>query len=201
MDFRTIDNDQWIGHNAACDLIPLEAAAFVNHQRTQRIVDDFRPKGPTGLFLDMEWALDADWFDPEASWRPYLPLPTEGAPEWYFQLDQSTLSDPNTMPPLCTILPRSLTIMVDDLQMLEECVVAIVKSSVFPTRGTRPGRYDYEKLQGPFDSIQTLEAFGANVKRQALDYLTGSYHLHHVLLSCTTQNLDQLPGKNERKFH
>ena len=30
---------------------------------------------------------------------------------------------------------------------------------------------------------------------------TGSYHLHHVLLSCTTQNLDQLPGKNERKFH
>ena len=30
---------------------------------------------------------------------------------------------------------------------------------------------------------------------------TGSYHLHHVLLSCTTQNLDQLPGNNERKFH
>ena len=24
--------------------------------------------------------------------------------------------------------------------------------------------------------------------------LTSSYHLHHVLLSCTTQNLDQLPG-------
>ena len=30
---------------------------------------------------------------------------------------------------------------------------------------------------------------------------TSSYHLHHVLLSCTTQNLDQLLGKNERKFH
>ena len=24
--------------------------------------------------------------------------------------------------------------------------------------------------------------------------ITSSYHLHHVLLSCTTQNLDQLPG-------
>ena len=31
--------------------------------------------------------------------------------------------------------------------------------------------------------------------------MTGSYHLHHVLLSCTTQNLDQLPGMNEMNFH
>ena len=29
---------------------------------------------------------------------------------------------------------------------------------------------------------------------------TGSYHLHHVLLSCTTQNLDQLPRMNEMNF-
>ena len=49
--------------------------------------------------------------------------------------------------------------------------MAIAKSSVFPMRGARPGCYDYDKLQGPFDSIQTLESFGANVKRQALDYL------------------------------
>ena len=32
-------------------------------------------------------------------------------------------------------------------------------------------------------------------------YTTSSYHLHHVLLSSTTENLDQLPGKNETNFH
>ena len=171
IDFRCISNDQWIGLNAACDSIPLEAAAFVDHQRMQRISDDFRPKGPTGVFLDMEWALDADWFDPNAGWRPYLPLPPEGSTEWYFQLDQSTPFDPASIPPIYTIFPRTLSVIEDDLHKLEGCVVAIAKSSVFPMRGTRPGRYDYDKLQGPFDSIQTLESFGANVKRQALDYL------------------------------
>ena len=171
LDFRHIGNDEWVGLNATCDLIPLEASAFFDHQRTQRIADDFRPKGPTGVFLDMEWALDADWFDPDAGWRPYLPLPAEGAPEWYFQLDQSTPVDPNSIPPLHTILPRYLSTLEGDLHKLEDCVLAVAKSSIFPMRGARPGNYDYEKLQGPFDSIQTLEAFGANVKRQALDYL------------------------------
>ena len=171
LDFRLIGDDQWIGLNATCDSIPLEASAFFDHQRSQRIADDFRPKGPTGVFLDMEWALDADWFDPDAGWRPYLPLPAAGAPEWYFQLDQSTPVDPNSIPPLHTILPHHLSTVESDLHSLEDCVLAIAKSSIFPMRGARPGNYDYDKLRGPFDSIQTLEAFGANVKRQALDYL------------------------------
>ena len=171
VDLRLIGNDQWISLNATCDSIPLEAAAFVDHQRKQRIADDFRPKGPTGIFLDMEWALDADWYDPDAGWRPFLPLPAEGAPEWYFQLDQSTPMDPNSIPPLHTIFPRYLSTMEGDLHTLEGCVTAITRSSIFPLRGARPGNYDYAKLQGPFDSIETLEAFGANVKRQALDYL------------------------------
>ena len=171
VDFRYIGKDQWIGLNASCDSIPLEAAAFVDWQRTQKVSDDFRPKGPTGLYLDMEWALDADWFDPDAGWRPYLPLPAEGSSEWYFQLDQNTPVDLTTIPPLHTIFPSSLTAIEDDLHKLEGCVVAISRSSIFPMRGARPGRFDYEKLSGPFDSIEALEAFGANVKRQALDYL------------------------------
>ena len=156
VDFRRISNDQWVGLNASCDSIPLEAAAFINHQRTQRISDDFQPKGPTGLFLDMEWALDADWFDPDAGWRPYLPLPAEGSSEWYFQLDQSMPADLTTIPPLHTIFPRLLSTMEDDLRALEGCVMAISQSSIFPIRGARLGNYNYIGLQGPFDSIQTL---------------------------------------------
>lgn len=165
MDFRCISNEQWISLNTNCDSILLEAAAFIDHHRMQRIADNFQPKGPTGLYLDMEWALDADWFDPDAGWRSYLPLPVEGASEWYFQLDQSTPVDPNTIPPLHTIFPRHLSTMEGNLHMLENCIVAVMKSSIFPMRGARLGRYDYEKLRGPFDSMETLEAFGANVKR------------------------------------
>ena len=80
--------------------------------------------------------MDADWFNLEASWQPYLPLPAEGVLEWYFQLDQSTLADQNSIPPLCMILPHSLTVMEEDLHLLEECIVAITKSSIFPMRGT-----------------------------------------------------------------
>jgi len=171
VNFRCIGNDQWIGLNAACNSIPLEAAAFVDHQRTQTISDDFRSKGPTGVFLDMEWALDADWFNPDTGWRPYIPLPVEGSSEWYFQLNQTTPVDTTSIPPLHNIFPPFLSVMEDDLHTLEGCVTAIAKSSIFPLRAARPGNYNYEKLQGPFDSEQTLQAFAANVKRQALDYM------------------------------
>jgi len=35
----------------------------------------------------------------------------------------------------------------------------------------RPGLYNLAQLKGTFDSIESLEHFGANIKRQALDYL------------------------------
>jgi hypothetical protein len=171
IDFRTIGNDLWVGLNSSCDVIPSEAPAYIDHQSKQRISDDFRAKGPTGLYLEMEWALDTDWYDPDAGWRPFMPLPSGGASEWYYQLDQNTPPDPESASPHLTIFPRLLSTMESDLQTLESCVVAIAKSSIFPARAARPGRYDFTQLKGPFDSIRSLESFGANVKRQALDYL------------------------------
>ncbi|EDR02827.1 uncharacterized protein LACBIDRAFT_307926 [Laccaria bicolor S238N-H82] len=172
VDFRTIGEDLWVGLNASCDKIPSEASAYVDYQSNQRVADEFRDKGPTGLNLEMEWALDADWYDPEASWRPFLPLPSGMATEWYYQMDQGTPSDPESISPQYTIFPPLLSEMEKDLHRFESYVVAIAKSSIFPARAARPGLYDFEQLKGPFDSIRSLENFGANVKRQALDYLS-----------------------------
>jgi len=61
VDFRHIGNNQWVGLNAACDSIPLEAAAFINHHRSQRISDEFQPKGPSGLFLDTQTGSILKW--------------------------------------------------------------------------------------------------------------------------------------------
>lgn len=104
-------------------------------------------------------------------WHPFMPLPSRESNEWYYQLDQNTPHNPETASPHLTIFLRLLSTMESDLQTLKDCVVAIAKSSIFPARATRPGLYDCTQLKGPFNSIQSLENFGANVKRQALDYL------------------------------
>ena len=166
IDFRRIHGDLWIGLNAPCDAIPLEASSSPQ-------IPAFIATGPTGMLLEMEWALDADWFDPDAGWRPYLPRPTQESKEWFFQLDQSTPADLHTVSESgeCFIHPSVITKMENDLRRYEGCVVSIAHSTTFPMRACRPGHYDYDSMRNAFADTQTLENFGANTKRQALDYL------------------------------
>ena len=166
IDFRTIRDDLWIGLNASCEAIPSEASS------TQRL-PSFRSTGPTGMLLEMEWALDADWYDPDAGWRPFLPKPAPDSKEWFFQLDHSTPANLSTINESgeCSILPIIALRMEDDIRRTEACVAAIASSTTFPLRACRPGYYTYEPLHGTFDGTQTLEDFGANCKRQVLDYL------------------------------
>jgi hypothetical protein len=58
-----------------------------------------RPTRPTGVYLEMEWALDMDWYDCDTSWCPYIPLKpdiAEGGPlsknpsDWFFSFDMTT---------------------------------------------------------------------------------------------------------------
>ena len=54
---------------------------------------------------------------------------------------------------------------------------------------------DDETNQSDVEEEESIRAPQTSTKSQyELTRETGSYHLHHVLLSCTTQNLDQLPG-------
>lgn len=166
IDLKQINGDLWIGLNTPCDAIPLEASSPTR-------IPVFKAMGPTGMYFEMEWALDADWYDPDAGWRPYLPKPTQESNQWYFQLDHNTPVDLQRASESgeYSIHSSILTKMEHDLRRFEACVVAIAHSTTFPMRGCRPGRYDYEPLHGIFCDTQALEDFGANVKRQALDYL------------------------------
>ena len=171
IDFRTIDEDLWMGFNFSCDLIPLEASDYVSAQTHATRAAKMKATGPTGTYLEMEWALDTDWFDPEAGWRPYLPRAREDSIEWFFQFDQGTPINIDSSTGGYTIAPSSIERMSLDLRRLEECVLAIAKSSAFPRGGIRPGNYHYEALHSTFGSEEDVEDFGANVRRQALDYL------------------------------
>ena len=166
IDFRTIRNDLWIGLNTSCNAIPSEALS------TQRL-PSFRLTGPTGMLLEMEWALDADWYNPDAGWRPFLPKPTPESKEWFFQLDHSTPVDLSTIAESgeCSILPTIALQMEGDIRRVEACVAAIAQLTTFPLQACRLGYYTYKLLHGTFDDTQALEDFGMNCKRQVLDYL------------------------------
>jgi len=78
VEFHAIGEDSWMALNASLTLISTGAMDY----RTQE-ADEHHATGPTGVFLEMEWALDMDWYDHDASWRPFIPLrpsdPSEGA--------------------------------------------------------------------------------------------------------------------------
>ena len=160
IDFRHIQNDLWIGLNAPCDAIPAEASAKPHRPSV------LNATGPTGMLFEMEWALDADWFDPDAGWRPYLPKPTSESQEWFFHLEHGTAVDLGTVAQSgeCSIHLSTIAEMEADLHRFESYVNAITHSSHFPARGCRPGHYNFDSLRETFDSNQALEDFGANVK-------------------------------------
>ena len=66
---RTIQKDEWVVLGAPTASIPAESMDY----RSRR-PDNHRASGPTGVFLEMEWGLDMDWYDQDACWRPYIPL-------------------------------------------------------------------------------------------------------------------------------
>lgn len=171
IDFKTINDDLWMGFNFSCDLVPSEASDYISAQTHMTHAARRKTTGPTGTYLEMEWALDADWFDPEAGWRPYLPRAREDSDEWFFKLDHNTQVNVDSLTGTLGIPPSSVARMELDLRRFEECVLAIARSSAFPRGGMRPGNCEYEALRGTFESEEDIEDFGANVKRQALDYL------------------------------
>ncbi|EDR00807.1 uncharacterized protein LACBIDRAFT_333862 [Laccaria bicolor S238N-H82] len=68
-EFRVTGQHDWVAFNASNSTIPIEAMEY----KVQR-GHEHRSKGPTGIYLDMEWGLDLDWYDSNASWHPYIPL-------------------------------------------------------------------------------------------------------------------------------
>ncbi|EDR03736.1 uncharacterized protein LACBIDRAFT_331273 [Laccaria bicolor S238N-H82] len=90
--------------------------------------------------IDMEWGLDLDWYDCNASWHPYIPLKPEGADKlvisktgvnWFFDFDMSTPWEQ-----LATgvfIIPTEVCELIDkDLLHLSGCIEEIATNHPFP---------------------------------------------------------------------
>ena len=174
MEFRTIGKAEWIGFNTHLTVIPVEAMDY-----RSRKPDEQRPTGPTGVFLEMEWGLDMDWYDHDASWRPYIPLKplaadgktmSSSGSDWFFEVEmsapwESTAGGNFTMPDL----PRST--IETDLSSIADCIDDITSNHPFPLDSARPLDWDRGLLFRPFSSIQELQIASGTARRIAVDYL------------------------------
>ena len=94
VDWRAMQKDEWIILNALTIGIPTEALDYKLCRP-----DDPQATGPTGVFLEMEWGLDIDWYDHNTCWCPYIPVKTvstDGEPlsgsgsDWFFDFNVTT---------------------------------------------------------------------------------------------------------------
>ena len=66
VEHRIVKKDEWVVLNDPTIGIPTEATDY----RSRR-PDEHRAMGPTGVYLEMEWGLDLDWYDHEACTSSY----------------------------------------------------------------------------------------------------------------------------------
>jgi len=128
IDFRYIQDDLWVGLNAPCEAIPSEASSPPIQNQA------FRATGPTGMLFEMEWALDADWYNPDVGWCPFLPKPVPDSDEWFFHLEQGMPVELETVlqSGKCSIHPSAISKIECDLRRFKACVVTITHSTTFP---------------------------------------------------------------------
>ncbi|KIJ92329.1 hypothetical protein K443DRAFT_135317 [Laccaria amethystina LaAM-08-1] len=173
-EFRTIGQTDWIALNGSASAIPVEAMEYRSNVRR-----DQRSKGPTGVYLEMEWALDLDWYDHNSSWRPYIPLKlddlcepavSKSGHDWFFDFEMSTPWE--ELSTGVFIVPEDTRATIDgDLLNLTGCIDEITSNHPFPSNSARPPRYDMGLLLRAFDSSEELQVAGCAARRTAVDYL------------------------------
>lgn len=174
IEFRTVGNDSWTALDALTTAIPVEAMDY----RLKK-ADDHCSTGPTGVYLEMEWGLDMDWYDHDASWRPFIPLKTaessgaalsESGLDWFFDFEMSTLWEQGISGGF-TIPERTRSIIDSDLTTWSWVIDEIAMNHPFPHDSSRPPPYDRGIINRGFSSCEELQAAGGVAKRMAVDYL------------------------------
>jgi len=171
---RIVQKDDWIVLNGSMTGIPIEAMDYRSHRPSEH-----RATGPTGVFLDMEWGLDMDWYNRDACWRPYIPLRPEeagGEPlsdtssDWFFDFDMTTPY--NHLSTGVFIVPEATRDQIHaDITKWAWCVEDICSNDPFPPNTTRPPNFDLGTLMHSFSTLEELQAAGGICKRTAVDFL------------------------------
>ena len=185
-----MQKDKWIVLNGPMTGIPMEA---MDHR--SRRPDQHRATGPTGVFLEMVWGLDMDWYDRDACWRPYIPLKTTDAggeplsgtgSDWFFDFDMTTSY--NHLATGMFIVPEAAHDQIHtDIVNWAECIDDICSNHPFPPKTARPPDFDHGTLIQGFSTLEELQAAGGLCKRTAVDYLSGTYHFYDksLAVACT----------------
>lgn len=174
VEHRIVQKDEWVVLNDPTIGIPTEATDY----RSRR-PDEHRATGPTGVYLEMEWGLDLDWYDHEACWRPYIPQKPESVngeslsvsgSDWFFDFDMTTPY--NHLSTGVFVVPESTRDQIHaDITTWSWCVEVICSNHPFPPGMARPSEFDLGTLIQGFSTLEDLQAAGGVCKRTAVDYL------------------------------
>jgi len=141
--------------------------------------DEHWAMGSTGIYLEMEWGLDMDWYDHNACWHPYIPLKMEGVrgeplstsgSDWFFDFDLTILYD-HLSTGIFTIPEPTHNQIHTDITAWAWCINNICSNQLFPPRTAWPSRFDLGTLIQGFSTLEDLQAVGGVCRCTAVNYL------------------------------
>jgi len=201
MEFCTVGKDEWIGFNTHLTVIPGEAMDYRSWWLDKRCAT-----GPTGVYLEMEWGLDMDWYDHEAGWRPYIPLKllapdgkavSESGDDWFFDFEMST---PWESTAGHFIVPEASQLVIErDLTSLSGYIDKITSNHPFQFNAPQPLDWSHDLLHRPFTSIEELQVAGGTIRWTVADYL-GFLTWWTALISGWDANLNMHTVRHVKTF-
>ncbi|KAJ7900485.1 hypothetical protein B0H13DRAFT_1883464 [Mycena leptocephala] len=152
---------EWIGINKSCSVIPRNMLNFMDshhHQRDDSPVDGF------GRFLDIEWADQPDWYNPEDHVQGWIPLAREDD-----ELGLSKLS-PMSDGKWC-VADLSQEVMKNDVKYFQDLMEEICLGKLYDEESYLPSLFDVERISGHYSSEVEVHRMVMDARRTVLSNL------------------------------
>lgn len=163
---KLIEGQLWVGLNCSLDSIPAQAMALKDQIERGKNAQT----GPTGVFLDLDPAIEMDWDDLNFPWRFHIPVGSMPAVEtpWEHQMYQ-------TSPWVMRDNEYQLTEdfkdkAANDLQEAWLAVAELSSKDPVPPMTPCPSEFSIFQLEFSSPSLADIQIIGAEAKRAALDY-------------------------------
>ncbi|KAJ7915262.1 hypothetical protein B0H13DRAFT_1610700 [Mycena leptocephala] len=162
---------EWIGVNKSCEAIPGDALNFIDshhHQMDDSPVDEF------GRFVDMEWADQPDWYNPEDHARGWIPLAKENDSRRGAWAKQTKSLMPVVGPMTdgkWRLADLTQELMKDDVAYFQDLMEEICLGTLYDEETHLPALFDIERISGRFSSELDVHKMVMDARRAVLNNL------------------------------
>ncbi|KAJ7844989.1 hypothetical protein B0H13DRAFT_1647694 [Mycena leptocephala] len=162
---------EWIGVNKSCAVIPRGALNFIDsyhHQMDDSPVDEF------GRFVDMEWADQPDWYNPEDHARGWIPLARDDDQRRGAWAKQTRLLMP-VIGPMSDgkwRLPEmTRDLMKSDVVYFQDLMEEICLGKLYDDETYLPALFDVERISARYSTESEVHRMVTDARRAILSNL------------------------------